>query len=280
LERGRIQRVQFRQESTVENYSKLFLALSLSCLMAGIFSFQGFAQEEEPFQPQVQVIEEGDLSEIEDFSPKPRKSVLAWYFEALGLRYTMLFVFYYLTAFAALILAIVTLVRRFNASSGDLARIRSELKAGRTDAALKLLWTRNSYLRRLLDAAAAHPGPSASQVMQRHAAWEEASAQTNINLLLFVGVLSMLTGVYGYIDGIIAAYMTISMSDTTPHPSELAGAQSMALVTVLMGQNLAWFCLFAWWISRTLCLRQSAYVHKTAEELLSLFQSAGQPKAG
>lgn len=254
--------------------------LGLFCLFAIGMVVQGFAQEEEPFKPQVQVIEEGDLSEVDDYPPKRPKSNLAWLYDSLGLRYTLLFAGYYLAACAALILAIVTWVCRFNAPALDLERIRAEMEAGRADSALKVLRARKTYLRRLLDAASAHPGPGASSVMQRHAAWEEASAHTNLSFLLLVGVLAFFSGCYGALEGMAQVYSVISISDYLPRPSELASANSMALVTILVGQNLTWFCLLAWWILRILCVRQSAYVHKTAEELLSLFQSGGQPKAG
>jgi hypothetical protein len=60
-----------------------------------------------------------------------------------------------------------------------------------------------------------------------------------VGALLFIVPLPILVGIMGVVDGMIASYQVIAMSDTIPKPSQIALGQSMALVSALVGLMLA-----------------------------------------
>lgn len=60
-----------------------------------------------------------------------------------------------------------------------------------------------------------------------------------VGALLFIVPLPVLIGIYGVVEGLIASYQVIAMSNTTPRPSQVAEGVSMSLVAVMVGMFLA-----------------------------------------
>jgi hypothetical protein len=53
--------------------------------------------------------------------------------------------------------------------------------------------------------------------------------------LILLVPLPFLVGIMGYVDGLVASFQVIAMSDTAPKPSQLALGLSMSFVTIFVG---------------------------------------------
>lgn len=60
-----------------------------------------------------------------------------------------------------------------------------------------------------------------------------------VGALIFIVPLPVLVGILGTVDGMLASYQVIAMSDLAPKPSEVAQGISMSLVSAWIGLMLA-----------------------------------------
>jgi hypothetical protein len=68
---------------------------------------------------------------------------------------------------------------------------------------------------------------------------ENLKLEHRLSFLSLVGSIAPMVGLLGTVDGMVASFQVIAMSDTQPKPSQLAQGISMALITTLVGLLIA-----------------------------------------
>ena len=214
-------------------------------------------------------------------SAAPQTSQLRFYFNALGLRYTIAFLFISFV-FVALIVMNFLAIRRQSIVPPDLvANFESLLNEKRYQEAYELAKNDDSFLGHVL--AAGLPKlqegyPQAMEAMQEVGEDENMKLEHRLNYIALIGTISPMVGLLGTVDGMVAAFQVIASSPTQPKPSELAEGISMALITTLVGLWLAIPAIALFGILRNKLQRLGLEVGIFSERLMSRFQNVGAKK--
>lgn len=215
-------------------------------------------------------------------APPPQKSQLRFFYDALGLRYTIAFLFLSFV-FVALTVMNFLAIRRQSIVPPDLiANFESLLNEKRYQEAYELAKNDDSFLGHVL--AAGLPKlqegyPQAMEAMQEVGEDENMKLEHRLNYIALIGTISPMVGLLGTVDGMVAAFQVIAASSTQPKPSELAQGISMALITTLVGLWLAIPAIAIFGILRNKLQRLGLEVGIHAERLMSRFQNVGAKKA-
>jgi len=105
---------------------------------------------------------------------------------------------------------------------------------------------------------------------------ELMTLEHKISFVSLVGALAPMFGLLGTVDGMVAAFMKIAQSTTTPKPNELATGISQALVTTLIGLWLAIPAIACYAVFRNWLQRFNTDVDDEAMRLMSRFQGMGK----
>lgn len=215
-------------------------------------------------------------------APPAEKSQLRFFYEALGLRYTIAFLFLSFV-FIALIVMNFLAIRRQSIVPPDLvANFEALLNEKRYQEAYELAKNDDSFLGHVL--AAGLPKlqegyPQAMEAMQEVGEDENMKLEHRLNYIALIGTISPMVGLLGTVDGMVAAFQVIATSPTQPKPSELAQGISMALITTLVGLWLAIPAIALFGILRNKLQRLGLEVGIFSERLMSRFQNVGAKKA-
>ena len=98
-----------------------------------------------------------------------------------------------------------------------------------------------------------------------------------LSYLAMLANIATMVGLLGTVWGMVAAFMVIAQSDTSPKPSELATGVSQALVTTVWGLLQAIPAIVAHTVIKNRISRMMLETGITAERLLSRFQSLTKP---
>lgn len=214
--------------------------------------------------------------------PVKKESQLAFYYNALGLRYTIAFLFLSFV-FVALIVMNFLAIRRQSIVPPELvASFEGLLNEKRYQEAYDLAKNDESFLGKVLAAGLGklqEGYPQAIEAMQEVGEDETMKLEHKLNYIALIGTISPMVGLLGTVDGMVAAFQVIASSDTTPKPSELAMGISMALITTLVGLWLAIPAIAIFGIFRNLLSRFVLEVGINSEHLMGRFQNVGQKKA-
>ena len=110
-------------------------------------------------------------------------------------------------------------------------------------------------------------------------AMEEVGEEENMKLehrlgyMALIGSVAPMLGLFGTVDGMIAAFMVIATSNTTPKPSELADGVSTALVTTYVGLAIAIPAITVFNILKSRFARMMLDVAIQSENLMSRFEN-------
>jgi biopolymer transport protein ExbB len=213
----------------------------------------------------------------------PQQSALAFYFNALGLRYTIAFLFLSFV-FVALIVMNVMAIRRQSVVPPDLIQnFETLLNEKRYQEAYELAKNDESFLGHVLSAGLAklQDGyPQAVEAMQEVGEDEAMKLEQRLSYIALIGTVSPMVGLLGTVDGMVAAFQVIARSSTQPKPSDLAQGISMALITTLVGLWLAIPAIAIFGIFRNRLSRLVLEVGIHSERLMSRFQNVGTKKVG
>jgi biopolymer transport protein ExbB len=166
-------------------------------------------------------------------STSQNENMLQFLYRALGLRYTVAFLFLSF-CFVALVVMNVLAVRRDNIVPPELiTAFEQQLNDKKYQEAFETAKADDSFLGKVLAAGMAQLRAGYEKSVK---AMEEVGTDENMALIASV---SPMVGLLGTVDGMVGAFGVIAESDTTPKPSELAGGIEMALVTTLLGLILA-----------------------------------------
>lgn len=210
-----------------------------------------------------------------------QESVLQFYFNALGLRYTIAFLFLSFV-FVALIVMNVMSIRRQSVVPQDLVtNFEALLNEKRYQEAYELAKNDESFLGHVLSAGLAKLQDGYAQAveaMQEVGEDENMKLEQRLSYIALIGTVSPMVGLLGTVDGMVVAFQVIAHSSAQPKPSELAQGISMALITTLVGLWLAIPAIAMFGIFRNRLTRLVLEVGIYSERLMSRFQSVGAKK--
>ena len=205
----------------------------------------------------------------------PRQSLLGYYFQALGIRYTVIFLGLSFIFVALLVMNFLSL-RRSTIVPNDLVEgFESHLNEKRYQEAYDLAKNDDSFLGHVLSAGLAKLStgyPQAIEAMQEVGEEETMKLEHRLGYIGLIGTISPMFGLLGTVDGMVQSFQVIANSNTQPKPSELAQGISMALVTTLIGLWLAIPALIAFGIMKNWMQQLVLEVGIVSEGLMSRFQ--------
>ena len=212
---------------------------------------------------------------------EPPQSALSFYFNALGLRYTIAFLFLSFV-FVALIVMNVMSIRRQSVVPPDLVEsFETLLNEKRYQDAYELAKNDESFLGHVLSAGLAKLQDGyapAVEAMQEVGEDETMKLEQRLSYIALIGTVSPMVGLLGTVDGMVAAFQVIARSSSQPKPSQLAQGISMALITTLVGLWLAIPAIALFGIFRNRLSRLVLEVGIYSERLMSRFQNVGTKK--
>jgi biopolymer transport protein ExbB len=212
----------------------------------------------------------------EDTGPRAPTNLLAWTFQALGISYTVVFLALSITLLTLIVMNLIA-ARRDNICPPDLIEgVEQHLAAGQPQQAAEMVRTDDSFLGQVVAAGLAklNKGHShAVEAMQEVGEEETMKMEHNLSYMALIGNISPMIGLFGTVQGMIAAFRTIATSGSTPKPGELALDISTALFTTLAGLAVAIPALAVYNILRNRLQRLTLQVGVTSEELIERFQA-------
>ena len=226
-----------------------------------------------------------DMPDDEFINGPRRESYLAWLYNALGIRYVLMFLLLKLASGICFLFSVFFIVRGVSCPSTLVQAIRSHLAQNNWQAVPNLVSTNGSYLARLLNEPLQHPHITsihAFAVLRRREEHERAKVMNCVSYLALLAILTFLTGFIGTVDGIVVSMEVISHSAVTPKPSQWAAGISMSAVTMLIGFLMSWWLALVYWILRNIYRRCVSKTNLVADDLLGLYLSAAtrEPAAG
>ena len=230
--------------------------------------------------PSVAVAQQDDLADEEGGQPEG-ESMLVFYYNALGLRYVIIFLLLSFALVALLVMCFLQIRREALMPKALREGFEAHLDAKEFQQAYDLAKADDSYLGHVLAAGMSKiqsGHAAAAEAMQESEDEEAMKLEHKISYVSLIGALAPMFGLLGTVDGMVGAFMVIAKSATAPKPSELAIGISQALITTLIGlwlaiPAIACFSLFKNWLQKL-----NGEVAEESERLMSRFQSVGVKK--
>ncbi len=208
---------------------------------------------------------------------KPPKNLLAWTYEALGLKYTLAFLALSFVAVGLLVMNILA-VRRDSICPSDLVdTVEQNLAEKNFEGAAELIRSDDSFLGQVLAAGLGKLEKGydhAIEAMQITGEEETMKVEHRLGYMALIGNVAPMVGLLGTVEGMVAAFTVIASRTTTPPPSELAKGISTALVTTLIGLYLAIPAIAIYNLLRNKFQRLVLEVGNTSEDLLEKFEQS------
>lgn len=206
-------------------------------------------------------------------------SYLTFLFQALGIKYVIVFLLLSFGLVALLVMCFMQFRTSVLMPPGLSEQFEQHLENKEFQQAYELAKNDDSYLGRVLAAGMSklQSGyPAAVEAMQGAENEQAMALEHKISFVSLIGALAPMFGLLGTVDGMVAAFMKIAQSTTTPKPNELAQGISQALVTTLIGlwlaiPAIACYALFKNWLQRF-----NMDVDDESMRLMSRFQSMGK----
>ena len=223
------------------------------------------AQEEEA------AAEEGPSAESE--------SMLVFYYNALGLKYVIVFLLLSFGLVALLVMCYLQIRKPVLMPPGLSQAFESHLDAKEYQQAYELAKNDDSYLGQVLAAGMGklQAGYGAAvEALQAEEGEQAMKLEHKISYVSLIGALAPMFGLLGTVDGMVASFMIIAKSSTAPKPNELAIGISQALITTLIGlwlaiPAIACFALFKNWLQKF-----NGDIDTEAMRLMARFQNVGK----
>jgi biopolymer transport protein ExbB len=261
-------------------------------LPLGLFSFATLAQ---PASAWAQDEEEAPAADPEEAAPAaeapapaeggdapppaPSKSMLAWFFGAMGWVYSVAFLALSFMLVSVFIMNVLQSRRENIVPVALVEAFESHLNEKRFQEAYELAKNDESFLGQVLSAGLGKLKEGYSQAIE---AMQEVGEEENMKLehrlsyIALIGTISPMVGLLGTVDGMIRSFMVIANSSTAPDAKELAEGISTALVTTLVGLLLAIPAIGAYNILKNRVQRLVLEVGIVSEGLMSRFQNVGK----
>ncbi len=217
----------------------------------------------------------------QDVADSPRKSWLAWAFEALGLGFGFVFLALSFTLVALFVMNLLT-ARRDNVVPVELVEsFETHLNEKQYQEAFELAKADESFLGQVLAAGLAKLSSGyqqAIEAMQEVGEEESMKLDHRLSYMALIGTISPMIGLFGTVYGMIKSFSVIANSPTQPKPSELAEGISTALFTTLVGLAIAIPAIAAYNVLRNRVSRLVLEVGIISEGLMSRFEKVETEK--
>lgn len=207
------------------------------------------------------------------------ESMLVFYYNALGLRYVVIFLALSFGLVALLVTCFLQIRKAVLMPPVFLAAFEAHLDSKEYQPAFELAKSDDSFIGHVLAAGMGklQSGyPVAVEAMQEAEGEEAMKLEHKISYVSLVGALAPMFGLLGTVDGMVSAFMIIAKSSTAPKPSALAIGISQALITTLIGlwlaiPAIACFALFKNWLQSL-----NGDIDDEAMRLMARFQNMGK----
>ena len=223
--------------------------------------------------------EEADAGGGEEEEAAEGQSYLAFLYVSLGLKYVIVFLALSFGLVALLVMCFMQFRKTVLLPPALSESFESLLEAKDYQQAYELAKNDESYLGKVLAAGMGklQSGyPAAVEAMQAAEGEEAMKLEHKISYVSLVGALAPMFGLLGTVDGMVAAFMKIAQSTTTPKPNELATGISQALVTTLIGLWLAIPAIACYAILKNWLQKFNADVDDESMRLMARFQNIGK----
>jgi biopolymer transport protein ExbB len=214
----------------------------------------------------------------EESAPK-RQSLLAFFFNALGWRYTIAFLVISFTFVAFLVMNLLGLRRDAVCPPHLIEAFEANLNEKRFQEAFDLAKNDESMLGQMLAAGMQNLQQGydkALDSMGQVGEDENMKLEHRLSFLSLVGSIAPMVGLLGTVDGMVQSFMVIASSDTQPKPSKLAEGISMALITTLVGLVLAIPAIIAFNMLKNRLSRLVMETGQAASNLMARFETTGK----
>jgi len=207
------------------------------------------------------------------------ESMLVFYYNALGLKYVIVFLALSFGLVALLVMCFLQIRKTVLMPPGLSQAFEAHLEAKEYQQAYELAKSDDSYLGQVLAAGMGklQSGYGAAiEALQEEEGEQAMKLEHKISYVSLIGALAPMFGLLGTVDGMVASFMIIAKSATAPKPNELAIGISQALITTLIGlwlaiPAIACFALFKNWLQKL-----NGDVDTEAMRLMSRFQNVGK----
>ncbi len=230
--------------------------------------------------PAAAVAQDEAAEESADAAAEPEgKSYLTFLFEALGIKYVIIFLLLSFGLVALLVMCFLQFRKAVLIPPALTQQFEQHLENKEYQQAFELVKNDDSYMGRVLAAGMGklQSGyPAAVEAMQAAQGEEAMKLEHKISYVSLVGALAPMFGLLGTVDGMVAAFMLIAQRDTAPKPSELAVGISQALVTTLIGLWLAIPAIACYGILKNWLQRFNMDVEDESTRLMARFQGMGK----
>ncbi|WP_425617967.1 MotA/TolQ/ExbB proton channel family protein [Anatilimnocola sp. NA78] len=253
----------------------MLLALGLSVEVArsvGVYHGPTAVAQEEP---EAEAAPADDAGE----APKERKSYLAWFFNALGIRYTVAFLTLSFAFVAILVMNFLVCRRDSFVPRHLIDAFEAHLNEKRFQEAFDLAKNDESFLGQMLASGMANLSngyDKALESMAETAEDEGMKIEHRLSYISLIATISPLVGLLGTVDGMVASFQVIALSGATPKASDLAEGISMALITTLVGLVLAIPAILAFNLLKNRISRLTMEAGHNAGRLMGRFESMGK----
>jgi biopolymer transport protein ExbB len=205
------------------------------------------------------------------------ESILSYYFRALGIKYTVLFLAVSFTFVALAILNGLALRKQAIMPDALVQNFEAALNEKNYQGAYEMAKEDESFLGSVLAAGMGklQSGYDAAEEAMNEAGADEAmKLEHRLSYIALIGSIAPMLGLLGTVDGMIDSFRVIEQSGTTPEPAALAGGISTALVTTIVGLWLAVPAIVGFGIYKNVLSRLLYDVGAVAEGLMSRFAPA------
>ena len=232
------------------------------------------------FWPDIAVAQDEEAAAEEESEAEPEgESMLVFYYNALGIRYVIVFLALSFGLVALLVMCFLQIRRAVLMPAALSAAFEAHLENKEYQPAYELAKSDDSYLGHVLAAGMGklQSGyPAAVEAMQEEEGEQAMKLEHKISYVSLVGALAPMFGLLGTVDGMVGAFMIIAKSETAPKPSQLAIGISQALITTLIGlwlaiPAIACFSIFKNWLAKL-----TGDIDVEAMRLMSRFQNMGK----
>lgn len=212
-------------------------------------------------------------------SAEEGESMLVFYYNALGLKYVIVFLALSFGLVALLVMCFLQIRKTVLMPPGLSQAFEAHLEAKEYQQAYELAKNDDSYLGQVLAAGMGKLQSGygvAVEALQAEEGEQAMKLEHKISYVSLIGALAPMFGLLGTVDGMVAAFMIIAKSATAPKPNELAIGISQALITTLIGlwlaiPAIACFALFKNWLQKL-----NGDVDTEAMRLMGRFQNMGK----
>jgi biopolymer transport protein ExbB len=207
------------------------------------------------------------------------ESMLVFYYNALGLKYVIVFLLLSFGLVALLVMCFLQIRKPVLMPPGLSQEFENRLDAKDYQQAYELAKNDDSYLGQVLAAGMGklQSGYGAAvEALQAEEGEQAMKLEHKISYVSLIGALAPMFGLLGTVDGMVSAFMIIAKSATAPKPNELAIGISQALITTLIGlwlaiPAIACFALFKNWLQKL-----NGDIDTEAMRLMSRFANMGK----